>query len=174
LSGFQVSARPPAAEFQFDRIGNSMRMPLAFMEFPASFPVIWILSQGRRQSKSQISNTKSQINYNDQNSKFQTQLHLLWSLLHIVKQCFYHENTNVLRHQKLKRCILLVWPVSVIDYCDLGFICYLVLGIWNLYLADCALLSHFYLPRYKITPGTFSCSFYLRHKPPTIQLATNN
>jgi hypothetical protein len=31
--------------------------------------------------------------------------------------------------------------VPVIDYCDLGFICYLVLEIWNLYLAGCALLS---------------------------------
>jgi len=31
-----------------------------------------------------------------------------------------------------KKRIFLVWSVSVIDYCDLGFIWNLVLGIWDL------------------------------------------
>jgi len=33
---------------------------------------------------------------------------------------------------KLRQLDFLIWPVSVIDYRDLGFICYLVLVIWNL------------------------------------------
>jgi hypothetical protein len=39
---------------------------------------------------------------------------------------------------------LLIWSVSVIDYCDLGFICNLVLGIWNLEHVGWPLL--FFLP----------------------------
>jgi hypothetical protein len=31
--------------------------------------------------------------------------------------------------------------VSVIDYCDFGFVCYLVLEIWNLSLTGSALLT---------------------------------
>jgi len=53
----------------------------------------------------------------------------------------YHESTKVLKHEKIKQLDFLGLVVSVIDYCDLGFICYLVLEIWNLYLDGSGLLT---------------------------------
>ena len=46
-----------------------------------------------------------------------------------------HESMKVCKHEKENYYISVIWLVSVIDYWNLGFICYLVLGLWNLYLA---------------------------------------
>ena len=47
-------------------------------------------------------------------------------------------------------------PVSVIEYCNLGFICYLVLVIWNLSLNGCALFRALWLLGCDMTPAAFS------------------
>jgi len=44
----------------------------------------------------------------------------------------YHESTKVVNTNKLVSNNFLVGPVSVIGCWDLGFVCYLVLEIWDL------------------------------------------
>ena len=46
--------------------------------------------------------------------------------------------------------------VLVINDCDLGFICYLVLGIWILYRFGCALLFGFGLLSIVVIPASLS------------------
>jgi len=54
------------------------------------------------------------------------------SLLQLITQSSYHQSKKALKQDQYDSWIFLIGPVSVIDYCDLGFICYLVFVIWNL------------------------------------------
>jgi hypothetical protein len=84
--------------------------------------------------KSQIPIHKSQIIYNDQNTKFQTGLNLFCIALQLNTRS-YHESTKALKLEQIKQLHFLGLIVSVSDHFDLEFICYLVLEIWNLLLA---------------------------------------
>jgi hypothetical protein len=93
-------------------------------------------------SKSQIPNHKSQINYNDQNTKIPNGIQFVLRSASINYAALYNESTKALKHEKLNSWIFLLRLVSVIDNCDLGFVCYLVLEIWNLFHAGCSLLTY--------------------------------
>jgi len=54
-----ISAASRRRNGRSDRIGNNVKIPLAFIEFPMSLQDTWISSAGRRKSKSQIPNNKS-------------------------------------------------------------------------------------------------------------------